>query len=43
MSEPRTQPGEVRVFAEYQRDFVEECDVVVVGSGPWGAGRFTPP
>jgi len=37
VSEPRTQPGEVRVFAEYQRDFVEECDVVVVGSGPCGA------
>lgn len=27
----------VRVFAEYQRDFEEVCDVVVVGSGPGGA------
>jgi choline dehydrogenase-like flavoprotein len=25
------------VFAEYQRDFTEEADVVVVGSGPCGA------
>jgi choline dehydrogenase-like flavoprotein len=32
----RTQ-GEVRVFAEYDRDFVEEADVVVVGSGPAGS------
>jgi choline dehydrogenase-like flavoprotein len=37
VSEAAAQPGEVRVFAEYQRDFVEECDVVVVGSGPCGA------
>ncbi len=29
--------GEVRVFAEYERDFTEEADVVVVGSGPCGA------
>jgi choline dehydrogenase-like flavoprotein len=29
--------GEVRVFAQYDGDFVEECDVVVVGSGPSGA------
>ncbi len=29
--------GEVRVFAEYDRDFEEETDVVVVGSGPCGA------
>ncbi len=29
--------GEVRVFAEYQRDFSEEADVAVVGSGPAGA------
>jgi choline dehydrogenase-like flavoprotein len=29
--------GEVRVFAEYGRDFVEETDVVVVGSGPSGS------
>lgn len=29
--------GEVRVFAEYERDVREEADVVVVGSGPGGA------
>ncbi|MBW2314493.1 MAG: GMC family oxidoreductase [Deltaproteobacteria bacterium] len=29
--------GEVRVFADYDGDFVEEADVVVVGSGPTGA------
>jgi choline dehydrogenase-like flavoprotein len=29
--------GEVRVFADYERDFVEEADVVVVGSGPAGS------
>ena len=29
--------GEVRVFAQYQGDFREEADVVVVGSGPCGA------
>ena len=29
--------GEVRVFADYDRDFVEEADVVVVGSGPSGS------
>jgi choline dehydrogenase-like flavoprotein len=29
--------GEVRVFAEYDRDFRESADVVVVGSGPAGA------
>ena len=29
--------GEVRVFAEYDRDVREEADVVVVGSGPCGA------
>jgi choline dehydrogenase-like flavoprotein len=29
--------GEVRVFAEYDRDFEDEADVVVVGSGPCGA------
>jgi len=29
--------GEVRVFADYDRDFREEADVVVVGSGPCGA------
>lgn len=29
--------GEVRVYAQYARDFDETCDVVVVGSGPAGA------
>ncbi len=29
--------GEVRVFAQYERDFEDEADVVVVGSGPCGA------
>jgi choline dehydrogenase-like flavoprotein len=29
--------GEVRVFAQYDADFTEEVDVVVVGSGPGGA------
>jgi choline dehydrogenase-like flavoprotein len=29
--------GEVRVFAQYDRDFEEETDVAVVGSGPCGA------
>jgi len=29
--------GSVRVFAEYDRDFEEVCDAVVVGSGPGGA------
>ncbi len=29
--------GSVRVFAQYDRDFDEVCDVVVVGSGPGGA------
>ncbi len=32
-----TGQGEVRVFAEYSRDFEEETDVAVVGSGPCGA------
>ena len=36
MSEPASQ-GEVRVFADYERDFRESCDVVVVGSGPTGS------
>lgn len=31
------QAGEVRVFADYQRAFVEEADVLVVGSGPAGS------
>lgn len=29
--------GEVRVFAQYDRDFRDEADVVIVGSGPAGA------
>ncbi|MBM4266208.1 MAG: GMC family oxidoreductase [Deltaproteobacteria bacterium] len=29
--------GEVRVFAQYDHDFDEICDAVVVGSGPGGA------
>ena len=29
--------GEVRVFAQYDGDFYESCDAVVVGSGPGGA------
>ena len=29
--------GGIRVFAEYDRDFSEEADVAVVGSGPCGA------
>jgi choline dehydrogenase-like flavoprotein len=38
MSDPRAWPGSIRVFADYDaRDFVERCDVVVVGSGPCGA------
>jgi choline dehydrogenase-like flavoprotein len=31
------QTGDVRVFAQYDRDFSEEADVAVVGSGPGGA------
>jgi choline dehydrogenase-like flavoprotein len=37
MSDPRSWPGSVRVFADYERDFTEQADVVVVGSGPCGA------
>jgi choline dehydrogenase-like flavoprotein len=37
VSEASAAHGEVRVFADYQRDFEEEADVVVVGSGPCGA------
>ena len=36
MSVPDVQ-GEIRVFAGYERDFTEEADVVVVGSGPCGS------
>jgi len=36
MSDPRAWPGQLRVFADYQRDFTEQADVVVVGSGPCG-------
>jgi choline dehydrogenase-like flavoprotein len=34
---PSELKGEVRVFAQYQQDVEESCDVVVVGSGPGGA------
>ncbi|HTY18637.1 MAG TPA: GMC family oxidoreductase [Myxococcota bacterium] len=37
MTEPSTVAGELRVFADYGRDFREQADVVVVGSGPCGA------
>ena len=37
MSAPLDLSGEVRVFAQYDRDFVESADVVVVGSGPGGS------
>jgi choline dehydrogenase-like flavoprotein len=37
MSDPRSWPGSVRVFADYAGDFAVEADVVVVGSGPCGA------
>ena len=30
-------PGQVRAFADYEGDFTEVADVVVVGSGPTGA------
>jgi choline dehydrogenase-like flavoprotein len=36
MSVPAVE-GEIRVFADYERDFSEEADVVVVGSGPCGS------
>ena len=29
--------GDLRVYAEYDRDFSEEVDAVIVGSGPCGA------
>ena len=37
MTDPRAWPGQLRVFADYQRDFIEQADAVVVGSGPCGA------
>jgi choline dehydrogenase-like flavoprotein len=37
VNESPAHEGEVRVFAEYDRDVVEEADVVVVGSGPAGS------
>lgn len=38
MSEATPTPGDaLRVFADYEDDFVEEVDVVVVGSGPSGS------
>jgi len=33
----RGRGGEVRVFSQYDRDFTDQADVVVVGSGPCGA------
>lgn len=38
-AEASSMPGQggVRAFADYDRDFVETCDAVVVGSGPSGA------
>ena len=37
MSERENDAGQVRVFADYDGDFTEEADVVVVGSGPAGS------
>ncbi|MCS5637804.1 MAG: GMC family oxidoreductase [Myxococcota bacterium] len=37
MSERENEAGQVRVFADYDGDFNEEADVVVVGSGPAGS------
>ena len=37
MIDAEASEGELRVFADYDRDFVEEADVVVVGSGPSGS------
>jgi choline dehydrogenase-like flavoprotein len=37
LSVPAQTDGEVRVFAQYDRDFREEADVVVIGSGPTGS------
>ncbi len=37
MSVAETASGDLRVFAQYDRDFTDEVDVVVVGSGPAGA------
>jgi len=34
---PAPDAGDLRVFADYDRDFREEVDAVVVGSGPCGA------
>ena len=31
------EPGQIRVFAQYDADLTLEADVVVVGSGPAGA------
>ena len=36
-SAPSGASGDVRVFAQYDRDIDEQVDVVVVGSGPAGA------
>ena len=37
MSAPSRRAGDLRVYAQYDRDFTEEVDVAVVGSGPGGA------
>ncbi|MDE0884558.1 MAG: GMC family oxidoreductase [Myxococcota bacterium] len=37
MSSEASEDGEVRVFSDYTRDFEEDADVVVVGSGPSGS------
>ncbi|NQZ95024.1 MAG: GMC family oxidoreductase [Myxococcales bacterium] len=37
MTSPSPDPVDLRVHAQYRRDFTEEADVVVVGSGPGGA------
>ncbi len=37
MPQQAGQAGEVQVWADYERDFRAEADVVVVGSGPCGA------
>lgn len=36
-ADPRAWPGQLRVFADYDRDFTDQVDVAVVGSGPCGA------
>ena len=41
--QPTERGGSIRVFAEYDRDFHDEADVVVVGSGPCGPSCATTP